>query len=114
MVSEARSMIAMIIAVLMFCAGPGASAQDRATGESSAVQKQIVTVRMSDGVEIALALYLPRGSGVVPALLAASSTVDPSDTSDPLLSIFSLTIYIQNFNCLFRTNDSAIITFSAY
>ena len=72
MVSEARSMIAMIIAVLMFCAGPGASAQDRATGESSAVQKQIVTVRMSDGVEIALALYLPRGSGAVPALLAAS------------------------------------------
>jgi hypothetical protein len=71
MISEVRSIIAIIITVLMFCAGPGASAQDRAIGDNPAVQKQIVTVRMSDGVDIALALYLPRGSGAVPALFVS-------------------------------------------
>lgn len=77
------------LAALIFVgvAAPAVQAQDAGMRHLSDLTREVKMVRMRDGTEIALAIYLPSGTGPFPALLAASPYRLDNDEA-PALGIF--------------------------
>ena len=81
---------ALLLAVAVILTGLNVQtvfAQSGAARTVSELPRQLTTVRMGDGTEIALAIYRPEGKGPFPTLLAASPYRMDNDTA-PALPIF--------------------------
>ncbi len=85
--SSALRKFGLLSLILFANFGWRAVAQDITANSAQKPPRQTVMVKMSDGVEIALALYLPTGSPPAPALLAASPYRLDNDDA-PSLPVF--------------------------
>ncbi len=87
MIVTLRRAVGWLAFMLLCLIAQGACAQERAAPALASLQREVVMVRMSDGADIALAIYHPREAGKSPALLAASPYRLDNDDA-PSLPVF--------------------------